>query len=84
VPDGTKIDDAKPVLSDLAPGAITVYTNIPVGTYDLIVVAAGTIKNPYTSTATTYSSGQVRTMLILDQQLLNTPPVNVLVANDLN
>ena len=84
VPDGTMIDDAKPVLSDLAPGAITVYTNIPVGTYDLMVVPAGTIKKPYTSTATTYSSGQVRTMLILDSQLLNTPPVNVLVANDLN
>ena len=84
VPDGTKITDAKPVLSGLAAGQVTTYTNIPTGTYDLIVVPAGTTKNAYTSTATTFSDGQVRTMLIVDQQLLNTPPVNVLVANDLD
>jgi len=84
VPDGTKIADAKPVLSAVLPGEVTAYTNIPVGTYDLIVLPAGTTKNPYTSTPTAYSAGQVRTMLILDQQLLNTPPVNVLVANDVN
>jgi len=84
VPDGTKIVDAKPVLSGLAAGTVTVYTNIPVGTYDLIVVPAGTVKNAYTSAATTFSAGQVRTMLIVDQQLLNNPPVNVLVANDVD
>jgi Domain of unknown function (DUF4397) len=84
VPDGTRIADAKPVFSGLASGAITAYTNIPPGNYDLIVVPAGTTTNAYTSSATTFSSGQVRTMLIVDQQLLNTPPVNVLVANDVN
>ena len=84
VPDGTKIVDAKPVFSGLASGAVTAYTNIPTGTYDLIVVPAGTIKNAYTSAATIYTDGQVRTMLILDQQLLNNPPVNVMVANDLD
>jgi Domain of unknown function (DUF4397) len=84
VPDGTKIADAKPVLSGLAAGQVTAYTNIPTGTYDLIVVPAGTTKNAYTSAATTFSDGQVRTMLIVDQQLLNSPPVNVFVANDVN
>lgn len=84
VPDGTKIADANPVFSGLAAGSVTAYTNIPSGTYDLIVLPAGTTKNAYTSTATTFSAGQVRTMLIVDQQLLNNPPVNVLVANDVN
>jgi hypothetical protein len=72
------------VLSGLAAGSVTAYTNIPSGTYDLIVVPAGKITNAYTSTATAFSGGQVRTMLIVDQQLLNNPPVNVLVANDVN
>jgi len=84
VPDGTKIAAAKPVLSDLAPGTVTAYTNIPAGTYDLVVVPAGTTTNPYTSAATAFNSGQVNTMLIVDQQLLNTPPINVLVADDVN
>lgn len=84
IPDGTKLAAAKPLLSDLAPGTITSYTNVPAGTYDLVVVPAGTITNAYTSAATAFSSGQVITVLIVDQQLLSTPPVNVLVANDLN
>ena len=84
VPDGTKIADAKPVFSGLAAGQVTAYINIPTGTYDLIVVPAGTTTNAYTSAATTFSAGQVRTMLVVDQQLLNTPPVNVFVANDVN
>jgi len=84
VPDGTEITDAKPLLSAVAPGAVTTYINVPAGTYDLIVVPAGTTKNAYTSAATMFTAGQARTMLILDSQLLNTPPVNVLVANDVD
>ena len=84
VPDGTKIADAKPLLSALAAGTVTAYTNVPAGTYDLIVVPAGTTKNAYTSAATVFSTGQVRTMLIVDQQLLNNPAVNVYTADDVD
>jgi len=84
VPDGTKIADAKPVLSDVAAGTITAYINIPAGTYDVVVAATGTTAGAYTSAATLFTAGQVRTMLIVDQQLLNTPAVNVLTANDVN
>jgi hypothetical protein len=82
VPDGTMITAAKPLLSALAPGTVTVYTNVAAGTYDLIVVPAGTTKNAYTSAATTYTAGQALTILIVDQQLLSMPPVNVLSATD--
>jgi hypothetical protein len=84
IPDGTKIADVKPVLSSLPPGTITAYLDIPTGTYDLAIAAAGTTTGAYTSAATSYTTGQVRTMLIVDQQLLNAPPVNVLIADDLN
>jgi hypothetical protein len=84
VPDGTKITDAKPLLTDLAPGTITAYLNIPAGTYDVVVAATGTTTGAYTSAATALVGGQVRTMLIVDSQLLSTPPVNVIVGDDLN
>ncbi len=84
LPSGTAIADAKPLLASLAPGTITPYMNIPVGTYQLAVATAGTIKNAYTGVATAFMGGQVMTILIVDQQLLTTPPVNVLIANDVN
>lgn len=83
VPDGTKITTAKPVVTNVAPDTITAYLSIPAGTYDLVVVPAGTTTNAYTSAATAFSSGQVMTVLIVDSQLTTMPSVNVLVANDL-
>jgi hypothetical protein len=84
IPDGDEIADAKPLISALPRGSVTQYMNVAAGTYDLVVAAAGTTKGAYTSTATVFSEGQVMTALIVDQQLLNTPPVNVLIANDVN
>jgi hypothetical protein len=84
VPDGSTITDAKPVLSNVPAGTVTAYLNVPAGNYDVVVAAAGTTTGAYTSAATAFSSGQVTTMLIVDQQLLNTPPVNVLIANDVD
>ncbi len=84
LPSGTAITDAKPLLSSLTPGTVTRYMNIPAGTYRLAVAPAGSTKDAYTGVATAFIGGQVRTILIVDQQLLSTPPVNVLVANDVN
>ena len=84
LPDGDLIADAKPLIVALAPGSVTQYINVTAGTYDLVVAATGTTKGAYTSTATMFAGGQVRTALIVDQKLLNTPPVNVLIASDVN
>jgi len=82
LPGGTTIADAKPVLSALAPGAITPYINVAADTYQIVVAPTGTTTGAYKGTAVQYVGGQVRTVLIVDQQLLNSPPVNVLVADD--
>jgi len=84
VPDGTELAKAKPLFSALAAGSTTTYVNVPVGTYDVVIAPAGATTGAYASTATTYTGGQVRTILILDQQLLTTPPVTILIANDVN
>jgi hypothetical protein len=83
VPDGSKFTDAKPVLSGLAPGSTTAYLNIPAGTFSVVVVPSGSTTAKYTSQSIVFTGGQVRTMLIVDQQLLTNPPINVLIGDDL-
>lgn len=84
IPDGTKFTDAKPIVTALAPGQATGYVDYPVGTLDLVVVPTGTTTPKYTSAAITFVTGQVRTMLLVDQQLLTNPPIQVIIGNDLN
>lgn len=84
LPSGTAIADAKPVQSSLAPGTITPYVDFPAGTYQFAVASAGTTKGAYIGAATVFVGGQVRTILIVDQKLLSSPPVNVIIANDVN
>jgi Domain of unknown function (DUF4397) len=86
IPDGTKLTAAKPVLTAFAPASASTYLSIPVGTWDLVVVPTGVtaLKSAYVSTPTVYTSGQVRTMLIVDQSLSSAPPVNVIVGDDLD
>lgn len=84
IPNGTAITDAKPLIAALAPGSITTYMNVAAGTYSIVILPAGSTTGGYTSAATVFTGGQVRTFLIVDQQLLNSPPVNVLVADDVD
>jgi hypothetical protein len=91
VPNGSTIADAKPVYSALAAGTVTAYIDVPADTYEIAIAPAGTVisttsKNltVYTSTSTTFTTGQVRTVLILDAQLVATPPVTILVASDVD
>jgi len=83
VPDGSAVADAKPVATALAPGTITAYILIPVGTYDLIVVPTGTTTARFTGKAVTYTTGQVRTALIVDEPVTSNPPIGVVVGDDL-
>ncbi len=84
VPDGTDLTKAKPLFASLPAGSTTNYINIPVGDYDIAIAPAGVTTGAYISTGTTFTSGQVRTVLILDQQLLTTPPVTIIVADDVD
>ncbi|HTB96865.1 MAG TPA: DUF4397 domain-containing protein [Terracidiphilus sp.] len=93
IPNGSTIADAKPLLAAVAPGTVTPYINVTADTYVIAVAPAGTAVTTttttttspiYMSAATQFSSGQVSTVLILDEQLLNSPPVTILLANDAN
>ncbi|WP_446744980.1 DUF4397 domain-containing protein [Silvibacterium acidisoli] len=80
------LSKAKPLLSSEAAGSVSSYYNVPPGTYDVIVVPSGATDTSagYVSSATALTAGQVRTLLIVDQQLLATPPVSVITADDYN
>jgi hypothetical protein len=68
-------------------GTNTGYLNVPTGTYTLYIVADGTVISSttvplYTGASTTYPGGSARTLLILDNQLVTTPPITVTTLND--
>jgi hypothetical protein len=84
VPYGYTISDVNAVLTDLAAGTTTAYINIAAGTYTVVVVPTGTATALYTSNSTVFTGGQVRTMLIVDQELLVNTPISVIIGNDLN
>lgn len=87
VPSGTAVTAVTPVQTGVDFGANTGYLNIPVGTYTLYVVSNGTALTSttttlYTGAATAYPQGSARTLVLLDRQLVTTPAINVITAND--
>jgi len=79
---------AKPVITSLVVGATSGYVTIPSSTLYMVIAPAGTTLS--TTSTTVYSSaafplvgGEVRTVLIVDPQLV-TEPVQVYVADDVN
>jgi Domain of unknown function (DUF4397) len=87
IPSGSTIDKVKPVLTGVTFNTNTGYFNVPSGTYTLVVVPTGTTPTPtsntlYTGASVTYASGVARTFVLIDQQLVTQPGLQVIIAND--
>jgi hypothetical protein len=87
IPAGQKLTAVTPVFSNLVLSTNTGYLNVPAGAYTLVLVPTGTV--PTTATVATYSGAQVtyptgsaRTIILIDQQLVTTPGLQVLTAVD--
>jgi hypothetical protein len=50
----------------------------------MVITPAGTVTPKFTSTSLALSGGEVRTVVIVDSQLTNDPPVQVVIAKDVN
>jgi hypothetical protein len=79
---------AKPVITDLAVGAISGYVSIPSSTLFMVIAPAGTTLSTtattiYSSGALPLTGGEVRTVLVVDPVLV-TQPVQVYIAKDVN
>ena len=87
IPAGSTILTVRPYLTNVTFAQNTGYMNVPAGTYTLVALPAGTTPTAtgstfYTGAAVTYASGVARTLVLVDQQLITTPGVQVITAND--
>lgn len=87
VPSGSTLATIKPVMTNITFNSNSGYFNIPTGTYTLVALPAGTIPvatttTLYTGTSVTYSSGAARTFVLVDQQLITTPGLQVVIGDD--
>ncbi len=87
VPSGSTLAQTKPFLTDIVFNTNTGYTNIPTGTYTLVVVPTGTVITTttatlYTGAAVTYTGGAAQTLVLIDTVLTTTPAIQVVTAND--
>ena len=87
VPAGQKLTAVTPVITNLTFGTNTGYINIPTGTYTIVMVPAGTVPTSttiatYTGPQVTYTGGSASTIVLIDQQLVTTPGLQVITATD--
>ena len=84
VPSGTTLANTIPVVTNLAVGTSTAYLSITSQTLTMVITPTGTVTPAYTSAALALTGGEVRTVVIVDSQLTTNPPVQVLIASDVN
>ena len=87
VPSSGKLATTAPFLSNINFGSNSGYINVPAGTYSIAVVPTGTVPISTTVTLLTgaqvgYSAGAVRTIVLIDQQIVTSPGVQAVVASD--
>ena len=98
VPAGSTIATVKPALTNITfnvnSGYFNItfnvnsgYFNIPAGAYTLVALPTGTLPTASTTTAytgpsVTYSSGSARTFVLVDQQVITTPGIQVVIGDD--
>jgi hypothetical protein len=87
VPSTGKLLSSSPIATNLTFTVNTGYINLPAGAYTLVVVPTGTV--PVAATVTlltgsqvTYSAGAVRTVVLIDSQVVTTPAVQAIIATD--
>ncbi len=87
VPQGQKFTAVTPFLQNITFGTVQNYVSAPTGTYTIVIVPTGTIPTgttvaTYTGALIPYSGGAVTTIILVDQQLVTTPGLQVISATD--
>ncbi len=87
VPDGSKITSVNPFLTNISFSTNTGYLNVPAGGYTIMLFPTGTVPTAtavplYTGSDITYPVGSARTIILIDQILLNNPTFQLIIADD--
>lgn len=84
IPASTTLADTIPLVTNLPVGATAGYVSFASQTVTMVITPTGQITPKYTSTSLSLTGGEVRTVVIVDSQLTSDPPVQVVIANDVN
>jgi hypothetical protein len=87
VPAGQKITAVSPLFTNLTFGINTGYLNVPTGTYTIVMVPTGTVPNTttiamYNGPQVAYTDGSASTIVLIDQQVVTSPGLQVITARD--
>ena len=82
VPDASTLDKTIPLCTNLPVGSTCGYASFASQSVTMVITPTGTITPKFTSTALGLTGGEVRTVVIVDSQLTNDPPVQVVIAKD--
>ncbi len=84
VPGSTTLANTIPLCTALPVGSTCGYVSFASATVTMVITPAGTVTPKFTSTSLALSGGEVRTVVIVDSQLTNDPPVQVVIAKDVD
>jgi len=84
VPANTTLANTIPLCAALPVGSTCGYVSFASQTVTMVITPTGVVTPKYTSTALALTGGEVRTVVIVDSQLTVNPPVEVVIANDVN
>jgi hypothetical protein len=73
-----------PICTKIPVGQTCGYVSVASQTLTLVITPVGLTTHKYTSTPLALTGGEVRTVVIVDSQLTSNPPVNVVIADDVN
>ena len=89
VPPGTSVAAMLPILTNQTFNGNSGYLNIPAGSYRIVLYSSGTAPSTalpaaYSGTTVAYTSGTVRTIVLLDQKIPLRPSVQLVTATDVD
>ena len=84
VPGSTTLANTIPLCTALPVGSTCGYVSFAAQTVTMVITPTGTVTPKFTSTSLGLSGGEVRTVVIVDSQLTSNPPVDVVIAKDVD
>jgi hypothetical protein len=80
---------SKPVVTGLTFGGNSGYINVPAGTYSVVALATGTVPTSttvatYAGASVAYLGGEARTVVLINQTLVISPGLQVIIAGDVD
>jgi hypothetical protein len=82
VPTGATLANSVPIVTKLPVGAPPAYISFQSQTVTMVITPTGVITPDYPSSPMTLTGGEVRTVLLVDNQLTSNPAVQATVAVD--